>query len=94
MNNKRQVGPSRYVPPTDSHTVKWERLPEFKVGRTTLTAGRSVKISGCRAATFEFQYAERNIETGAVAVTFVGGRNGHRMTRTFPADRIKAVLKW
>lgn len=94
MNNKRQVGPSRYVSPDASHAAKWEHLDTLKVGRTTLQKGRSVKITGVRAATFEFQYAERNVETGAIVATFVGGRAGHRTTRSFTPDRIAKVLRW
>lgn len=94
MNNKTKVGPSRYVPPSEEHVTKWERFEEWKVGRVILTKGRSVKISGVRAATFEFQYAERNRETGKVILTVVGGHAGHRMTRSFEPERVSKVLRW
>ena len=92
MNNKRKIGSSRYKSPVER--PNWERLEEYKIGRTTLTKGRSVKIAGQRAATFEFQYAERNTETGVVVLAVVGGRVGHTLTRAFRPEQVTKVLRW
>lgn len=93
MNVKHRID-KRYKAPNDEHAQKWERLDTFKVGRTVLTKGRSLKITGQRAATFEFQYAERNIETGDIVLAVVGGRTGHRLDRFFRADQVSKVLRW
>jgi hypothetical protein len=90
VNHKRKVNKR---PPTE-HTLTWERLDEYKIGpRRTLRPGQVVKIHGVRAAEFEFMYAERHTETGAVNLTFVGGRNGHRMVRTFTPDRVSKFVR-
>jgi len=92
MNNKQKIGPKRYKPMVDR--PNWERLDEFTIGRSVLTHGRSVKITGQRAATFEFMYAERNLETGDVVLAFVGGRTGHRLSRFFKPEQVAKVLRW
>jgi hypothetical protein len=94
VKQTRQVGPTRYKAPDAGHTTKWERLDTYKVGRAVLTKGRSVKIRGQRAASFEFQYAERNTETGDVVLAVVGGKVGHRLDRFFRADQVSKVLRW
>jgi hypothetical protein len=91
VNRKVKVD-KRYVSPDVSHQTNWERLPEFKVGRRMLKRGQVVKIHGQRGAHFEFLYGERNIETGAVALTFVGGAHGHRLTRSFKPEKVGAFL--
>ena len=93
MNTKRKVG-ARYKAPTDAHISKWERLSEYRLGpRRTLRQGQIVKITGVRAAEFEFMYAERHTETGDVNLTFVGGRTGHRLIRCFHPDRVGKFVR-
>ena len=93
MNTKRSVG-KRYVAPTDEHISKWERLSEYKLGpRRTLRPGQVVKIAGQRGAEFEFMYAERHSETEQVNLTFVGGRRGYRLTRSFTPDKVGKFVR-
>lgn len=93
MNTKRSVG-KRYKPGTDVHISAWERLSEYRLGpRRNLTPGQIVKITGARGAEFEFMYAERHTETGDVNLTFVGGRSGHRLTRSFKPDRVGRFVR-
>jgi hypothetical protein len=93
MNVKHRID-KRYKPPNDEHVNKWERLLEYRIGpRRLLTPGQIVKITGQRAAEFEFQYAERNTETGDVNLTFVGGRRGHTLTRCFHPDRVGKFVR-
>lgn len=94
MKRTRQVGPTRYKAPDTGHAARWEHLDTYKIGRTILTKGRSLKVHGQRAASFEFQYAERNLETGEVVLAVVGGRTGHRLDRFFRADQVSKVLRW
>jgi hypothetical protein len=77
--------------PTE-HESKWERLEEYKIGRRTLRPGQVVKITNERGAHFEFLYAERHTETEQVNLTFVGGRHGHRMFRSFKPERVKQFV--
>lgn len=92
MNRKRKVD-KRYSPPATDHVAKWERLTEYKIGRRKLVPGQVVKVAnGGRGAVYEFMYAERHIETGAVNLTFVGGTSGHRLVRTFKPERVKQFL--
>ena len=90
MNTKRKVD-KRYVPLTE---VKTERLQEYRIGpRQVLRPGTQVKVSGQRGAVFTFQYAERNLETGAVSLAFVGGRAGHILDRFFRPEQVSKVLR-
>lgn len=88
MNQKMKVD-KRYKPPNGDHVSKWEHLEEFPIN--VLRQGQVVKISRCPGV-FEFQYAERNTETGAVNLTFVGGRPGQRLVRTFTPERVGEFL--
>lgn len=88
MNRKMKVD-KRYQAPNDGHVNAWERMETFPV--RVLTPGQVVKISRCPGV-FEFQYAERNIETNAVNLTFVGGRPGQRLLRTFTPERVGEFL--
>lgn len=92
MKRTVRVGPSRYQPPAER--PNWERIPDPKIGRAQLYPGRSVKIADQRGATFEYQYAERNIQTGEVVLAFVGGGYGRRMDRFFRLEQVTKVLKW
>lgn len=93
MNTKRSVG-KRYKSPNDEHVTTWERLDEYRLGpRRTLRPGQVVKITGQRGAEFEFMYAERHTETGEVNLTFVGGRRGYRLTRSFKPDKVGKFVR-
>jgi len=84
----------RYQLPTDAHVSMWERLDEYRLGpRRTLRPGQVVKITNARGAEFEFMYAERHTETGEVNLTFVGGRRGYRLTRSFKPDRVGKFVR-
>ena len=62
-------------------------------GPTESSTGTYVTVKGQRGAKFQFMYAERNAETGSIALAFVGGREGHTLTRAFRPEQINKVLK-
>ena len=93
MNVKRRRDKT-YKSMDDTHTSKWERLSEYRIGpRRLLRPGQVVKITGQRGAEFEFLYAERHTETDAVNLTFVGGRHGYRLTRCFTPDKVAKFVR-
>lgn len=93
MNVKRRRDKT-YRSLDDTHQETWERLDTYKIGpRRTLRPGQVVKVTGVRGAEFEFMYAERHRETSDVNLTFVGGRNGYRLVRTFKPDRVGRFVR-
>ena len=70
-----------------------ERIDEYKLTtRRTLRKGQVCKIHGQRGGMFEFLYATKHSATGIVQLTFVGGKSGHRLERTFLPDRVGAFV--
>lgn len=58
--------------------------------KTVLVPGRSVvKIRGERGATFVYQGWKS--DAGGDVLTFVGGKSGHRLTRSFRPEQITTV---
>lgn len=94
MNVKTQVGPQRYKPLAER--PGWEHLDEYVMpDGTLLKSGVTIHVrerKGKHAVEYVFMYAERNTETGAVTLAFVGGRQGHKLDRFFRPEQIK-VLK-
>lgn len=88
MNVKTRIG-KRYKPPVAR--PNWEVLETYQLGEKTLQRGDEIRLrtaKGKHAQVFAFQYAERNVETGAVSLAFVGGKAGHKLDRFFRPEQI------